>query len=159
MKKLSTYLLTFFMIMFWGFRIILALADTTGRNIGISIPNANIEIILLFVTLVCIVLVIKRKLIGALLYLLIYGGYFGPVFIGQIINIATAQNELEINFYLEFLVTFVGLVIPIAVLFDMLLDKNRMAHPADKKTDWFYKNEEYDRKLDERADKNNYRTL
>lgn len=28
-----------------------------------------------------------------------------------------------------------------------------------KKTDWFYKNEEFDRKLDDRADKNNYRTL
>ena len=25
--------------------------------------------------------------------------------------------------------------------------------------DWFYKNEQYDRKLDDRADKNNYRTL
>ena len=38
-------------------------------------------------------------------------------------------------------------------------DKNRKAHPKDKKTDWFYKNEQYDRKLDERADKNNYRTM
>ena len=45
------------------------------------------------------------------------------------------------------------------VLFEMLIEKNRMAHPVDKKTDWFYKNEEYDRKLDDRADKNNYRTL
>jgi len=30
---------------------------------------------------------------------------------------------------------------------------------VDKQTDWFYKNKEYDRKLDERADKNQYRTL
>ena len=44
-------------------------------------------------------------------------------------------------------------------IFDLLLDKNRKAHPKDKKTDWFYKNEQYDRKLDDRADKNNYRTL
>ena len=29
----------------------------------------------------------------------------------------------------------------------------------DKKTDWFYGDEKYDRKMDERADKNNYRTL
>lgn len=159
MKKLSTYLLTFFMIMFWGFRVILALSDGLGRDMGISVPNSNIEIILLFVTLVCIVLVIKRKIVGSLLYLLIYGAYFGPVFIGQIMTIATAGDQLDINFYLDFIVSFIGLVIPIAVLFDMLLDKNRMNHPTDKKTDWFYKNEEYDRKMDERADKNNYRTL
>ena len=41
----------------------------------------------------------------------------------------------------------------------VLLDKNRKNNPKDKKTDWFYQNEEFDRKLDDRADKNNYRTL
>ena len=46
-----------------------------------------------------------------------------------------------------------------AVLLDLLLDKNRKENPKDKKTDWFYKNEEFDRKLDDRADKNNYRTM
>jgi hypothetical protein len=57
------------------------------------------------------------------------------------------------------MVSLIGIVIPIAVLIDILLDKNRKVHPVDKKTDWFYKNEEYDRKMDDRADKNNYRTL
>lgn len=53
--------------------------------------------------------------------------------------------------------SFVGMVIPIAVFLNMLVDKNRMAHPVDKKTDWFYKNKEFDRKLDERVDQNQYR--
>ena len=35
-------------------------------------------------------------------------------------------------------------------------DKNKKTNPKDKKTDWFYKNEQFDRKLDERADKNNF---
>ena len=39
-----------------------------------------------------------------------------------------------------------------------LLDRDKN-NPKDKKTDWFYTNEQYDRQLDERADKNNYRTL
>ena len=39
-------------------------------------------------------------------------------------------------------VSSIGIIIPIAVLFDLLVDKNRKAHPKDKKTDWFYKNEE-----------------
>lgn len=159
MKKLSTYLLSFFMIMFWGIRIVLSLANALGKDMGITIPNETVEIILLFITLVCIILVVKRKLIGSLIYLLTYGAYFGPVFFGQIMSIATAESQMDINFYLDFLVNFVGIVIPIAVIFDMLLDRNRMAHPKDKKTDWFYNNEQYDRKLDERADKNNYRTL
>ena len=55
--------------------------------------------------------------------------------------------------------SIIGIIIPIAVLIDLLLDKGRMAHPVDKKTDWFYKNEQFDREMDERADKNNYRTL
>ena len=50
---------------------------------------------------------------------------------------------------------------PILLLDDFMseLDKNRKNNPKDKKTDWFYKNEEFDRKLDDRADKNNYRTM
>ena len=30
-------------------------------------------------------------------------------------------------------------------------------NPKDKKTDWFYKNEQFDRKFDERADRNEYK--
>ena len=29
--------------------------------------------------------------------------------------------------------------------FDLLLDKNRKANPKNKKTDWFFKNEKFDR--------------
>ena len=61
--------------------------------------------------------------------------------------------------YFNAFVSLVGMIIPIAVLLDLLLDKGRKAHPVDKKTDWFYKNKQFDRELDERADKNNYRTL
>lgn len=68
-------------------------------------------------------------------------------------------GNAPIELYSNLLVCLVGIVIPIAAFFDVLLDKNRKANPIDKKTDWFYKNKEYDRKLDERADKNQYRTL
>ena len=56
-------------------------------------------------------------------------------------------------------ISLIAIALPSIALFDILLDRNRMKNPVDKKTDWFYKNEQYDRKLDERADKNNYRTL
>ena len=56
-------------------------------------------------------------------------------------------------------ISLIGVILPIAVLFDLKIDKNRKANPVDKKTDWYYKDEKYDREMDERADKNNYRTL
>ena len=83
--------------------------------------------------------------------------YYGPSFVNHIMQMI--DGTLEINSYMGVLFEFFGLVIAIAAVFDVLLDKNRKAHPTDKKTDWFYKNKEFDRKLDDRADKNNYRTL
>lgn len=159
MKNLSTYLVVMFMIMYWIFRVVLAVTNTVGVDLGITIPNYNMEIALLFITIVSIVLVIKRNIIGSLLYLISYALYFGmPVFNG-IMSIANADSSFDINTYTTLFVNALGIVIPLFVLFEMLIEKNRMAHPVDKKTDWFYKNKEYDRKLDDRADKNNYRTL
>lgn len=40
---------------------------------------------------------------------------------------------------------------------DILVNKNRNLGSGTKKADWFYKNEDYDRKFDERADRNQYR--
>ncbi len=159
MKNLSTYLLVMFMAMFWAFRIIVAITYNLGIDFGGIVPlNMNLEIILLFVTLLSMLLVIKRKMVGALIYLLSYGMYFG-VDLYNNITLILGGETLSVMTYLNMIISFIGMIIPIAVLFDLLADKNRKAHPVDKKTDWFYKNENYDRKLDERADKNNYRTL
>ena len=159
MKNLSTYLVVMFMIMYWFFRVVLAVTNTVGVDLGITIPNYNMEIVLLFITIVSIVLVIKRNIIGSLLYLISYALYFGKPLLNGIMAIASADGSFDINIYTTLFANALGIVIPLFVLFEMLIEKNRMAHPVDKKTDWFYKNEEYDRKLDDRADKNNYRTL
>jgi signal transduction histidine kinase len=159
MKNLSTYLVVMFMIMYWIFRIVLAVTNTIGIDMGITIPNYNMEIALLFITIVSIVLVIKRNIIGSLLYLLSYALYFGTPLFNGIMAVVSSDGSFDINSYTTLFVNALGIVIPLFVLFEMLIEKNRMAHPVDKKTDWFYKNEEYDRKLDDRADKNNYRTL
>ena len=159
MKNLSTYLVVMFMIMYWIFRIVLAVTNTIGIDMGVTIPNYNMEIALLFITIVSIVLVIKRNIIGSLLYLLSYALYFGTPLFNGIMAVVSSDGSFDINSYTTLFVNALGIVIPLFVLFEMLIEKNRMAHPVDKKTDWFYKNEEYDRKLDDRADKNNYRTL
>lgn len=161
MKKFSTWMLVMFIVMFWLFRVLLALSAELNWEMGALRPlNTQIEIILLFVVLVCIVLIVKRKMLGGLIYLLAYGLYFG---VDVVSNINVLLNALEggvdINLYVNLLLSLIGILLPIATLLDLLMDKARKANPKDKKTDWFYDNEKFDRDLDERADKNNYRTL
>lgn len=124
---------------------------------GITPINSNYEIILLFVTLLCMILVVKRKLSGALIYLLGYGSYFGVDLFNKLPSLI--EGGINLNNSLAVMISLIGIILPIAVLLDMLADKARKIHPVDKKTDWFYKNEQFDRKLDDRADKNNYRTM
>ena len=158
MKSVGSYLLVFFMAMFWVFRIIVALTGTMGIEFAFQPINQSIEIILLFVTLLCIILVVKRKLLGGVIYLIGYGMYFGLDLYNTVISIMNGAT-IDLTQYAVILMSFIGVILPICVVFELLLDKNRKAHPVDKKTDWFYKNEQFDRKMDERADKNNYRIL
>ncbi len=156
MRSLSSYLFLFFMVMFWVFRLIVAFTTSLGINFGFEPLNMNMEIILLFVTLLSIVLVAKRKLLGGIIYLITYGMYFGVDLYNTVIKIIEG-TPLTVTEASNIMVSFVGIIIPVVVFFTLLVDKNRTAHPVDKKTDWFYKNKEFDRKIDDRADQNQYR--
>ena len=159
MKNFSTWLLVCFMVMFWVFRIMVALMAQLHQEFFITPFDLTMEIILLFVVLACLILVVKRKMAGALIYLFAYGMYFGSDVATKLSALFEDASQLGLNDYTALIISLMGIILPIAVLLDLLADKNRKAHPKDKKTDWFYKNEQYDRKLDESADKNNYRTL
>ena len=100
---------------------------------------------------------IKRRLTAALIYALCNFIYLGPFFVQNFIQLI--NKTLPMDMYMTTLIELFGLGLAVAGMFDVLLDKSRKANPMDKKTDWFYKNKDYDRKLDDRADKNNYRTL
>lgn len=159
MKKFSTYLLVVFMMLFWVLRIVITLASQLGKSfMGIVPMNETFEIAILFLTLLCVVLIVKRKMIGSLLYLTIHAIYFGGDVTNKL-NILARNETLILAQSTEFMYSLIGIILPLAVLLDLLLDKNRKMNPKDEKTDWFYKNEQFDRKLDDRADKNNYRTL
>lgn len=159
MKNLSTWLLVFFMIMFWGFRVIVAVTSQLALEFGGFTPlNFTAEVLLAFAVLVCIVLVIKRHILGGLLYLLFHGMYFGADILNTVMKMMEAEEGFVMN-YANTLASAVGIILAIAVLLDMAVDKGRKLNPKDKKTDWFYTNKDFDRELDERADKNNYRTM
>ena len=153
MKSLTTYLFVMFMAIFWIFRIIVAFCYNLGVNF-VAVPmDLNFEVVLLFLDFIAIILVIKRISLGGVFYLIGHGLYFG---IDTFNGVMAMMNNEAVN-YGNFMFSFIGIIIPILVLFDLLLDKNRKEHPVDKKTDWFYKNEDFDRKYDERADKNQYK--
>ena len=156
MKNLSSWLIVIFIIMYWAFRVIVAVTGSMGLDFITKPIDNNIEIALLFIVLACVPFIFKRKLIGAIIYLASYGWYFGRGLIDNAMRLINNET-LSMEVYTDMFFALIAIALPIVALFDILLDKNRMKNPIDKKTDWFYKNEEYDRKLDERADKNNYR--
>lgn len=157
MKNFSSWLIMMIALLFWGFRLVGTLFYSIGTDFMFEPSDLTMEVVLLFVTFICICFFAKRRLWASIIYLVGHFLYYGPVFIIHFMQII--ENTIDISVYMGTFFEFVGLVLPLVAMFDVLIDKNRKANPKDKKTDWFYKNKDYDRKLDERADKNNYRTL
>lgn len=157
MQKFSTWMIVMFMILFLLLRIICTYCSQMGIEFMAQPLDFSLEIFIIFTAVLCIVLIIKRKWLGVILYLIAYEGYFGVDIFNNFNNLV--EGTLSASQYMNIFFSFIGMVLPLVVLFDMLFDKNRELNPTDKKTDWFYKNKEFDRKMDERSDKNNYRTL
>lgn len=155
MTSLFSYLITMLGGIFWLIRVVIAVAYTMSADIGIEPLDPNIEIILLFITLFCMIFIIKRNIIGALVYFVAYGLYFGTDLFNGITNIINGQTGLVD--YLSLFLSLIGVIIPFLTVMDIFLNKERKGSTKDAKTDWFYTNEEYTRKLDERADKNQYK--
>ena len=156
MKNLSSWLIAFFALMYWAFRIIVTFTYSMGMDFVTQPIDMTMEIVLLFVTFICICFIFKRNLLTTLIYFLAHLLYFGSDVLTGVGAIMDGQGAIDI--YTNLFFDAIGILIPHVALIDVLLDKNRKLNPTDKKTDWFYKNKDYDRKLDERADKNNYRT-
>jgi len=161
MANFSTWLLAIFMVMFWLFRAIVALCTQFSVDfLGIVAYNFYWEVAIAFLTLLCIILVVKRKLVGSLFYLMLYGVYFGEHFITNIIPLVQGQVALSTDFAMNIFVDLVAILLAFFVLMDMLVDKGRKANPIDGKTDWYFKNEKYDEELkarDQREDQNEYK--
>ena len=157
MKSLSSWLIAIFAFMFWGFRVVTAVLYSIGTEFVAEPIDLTMEIALLFITFICICFIPRRKLLPVIIYLIAHACYYGIYLYQNIMSVIEGTGTL--TSYMSLLVALIGIVIPIAAFFDVLLDRNRKANPIDKKTDWFYKNKEFDRKMDDRADKNQYKTL
>lgn len=147
------YIITTFAAIFWIFRLMVALMFSTEAGFSIVPLNMTLEIILLFVTFICIILIAKRKMIGAVIYLIAQGAYFGVDAYKTLSSITSGQ---ETN-YITFLVSIIAIIIPILAIMDIGLSTGKKSSFGNKKTDWFYGTTDYDRNLDDRADKNQYK--
>ena len=76
MTSLFSYLLTFFAIIFWAFRAIATLLFQLEVDFFTQPLNVTYEIMVLFATLPCLILVVKRNIVGAAAYLGLYVAYF-----------------------------------------------------------------------------------
>ena len=157
----STIIIVMFMVMFWMFRAIVAVCTQYSIDLnGVVAYNMNLEIIISFIVLLCILLVIKRKLIGGLAYVLVYGLYYGEHFVETMVVLSKGAETLSINLSMNLICDFIAIILAFFCIFDLLVDKNRKANPKDRKTDWYFNNKEYDDELakrDDREDKNEYK--
>lgn len=150
MDSVGDFLCGIFMTMFWIFRIIVTALSYLQIEFMFTSTNVNLEIGLLFLTFVCIICVFKRITLGGLVYCIAYCAYFGPSLYENITAGITPENRILV------LIDFFAIILACVVLLNIIMSKTRKVSNKHD-TEWFYKGEQYDRQLDERADKNNYR--
>lgn len=149
------YMITTFAGVFWIIRLAIALIFTADVEFPIVPLNMTFEIVVLFITFICIILIAKRKMFGAVVYLITQGAYFG---VDTYKNIqAIVEGTPQTANYVSLFISAIAVIIPILAIMDIGLSSGKKGSGKNKKTDWFYGTDEYDRKFDDRADKNQYK--
>lgn len=157
MRTMSHYLIIMLSVILFIFRLIVVFTTVLGIEFAVQSINVNYEMIFLVIMLISIILMTKSKLSGAIIFLISSIAYYGPTLLNQLIYLS--NNTISIEAAMQIVISLICVIIPIFAFFIIAFAKQQERKPVDKKTDFFYKNEAYDRKYDERADKNNYRTL
>jgi len=152
---MTGYIVTAFAGIFWLFRVIVTLLFSMEAGFGIVPMNMTFEIILLFVTFVCIILIAKKNMIGAVIYLIAQCAYFGVDAYKTIATIIEGQPQT--TDYISLFISIIAVAIPIFAIMGIGLSSGKKGSHRNKNTDWFYGTTDYDRNLDDRADKNQYK--
>ncbi len=61
MKSVFSWFITSMAVVFWIFRVIITIMETIRIDFIITPIDTNIEITLLFITIPCIILILKKK--------------------------------------------------------------------------------------------------
>ena len=146
--ELLSYMVNMFAIMFWLFRVYVALMVSSGSEIQFTTPGLELEITVIFITLISIFMIFKRNLIFASIYLGTYFAFFTYGIALMNGNISTNKQLLNA------MVMIAGIIIALLNFLDVMFNKNRKGSTKDNKTDWFYATDKYEREYDERVDRN-----
>lgn len=157
MKTMSNYLIVMLTVMLFILRLIVVFTAALGIEFMVQPVNINYEIALLFVMIISIILMSKNKLLGPVILVIASLAYYGPSLLEQITYLSS--NNVNSELAMQAVVSVICIIIPVFAFFIIAFAKEQEKRPVDKKTDFFYKNDAYDRKYDERADRNNYRTM
>ena len=152
MNSLTDMLIAMFMVMFWILRFVIAFAsETTGDFGGFIVFDKTIEIILLFVTVLCFALITRKSIFGGILYLGTYGYYFGRYIITNI------QNLSDLSIIQNVAIATMGVLLALFAFLNIIIGKMSRKGHTDSRTGWFFDNKETDRTSDDRSDKNQYK--
>ena len=117
METVGDFLCGILMTMFWIFRIVVTALSYLEIEFAIQSINVNVEIVLLFLTLICIICVFKRKVIGGLAYCIMNIAYFGP----------DLFTRMQIGIIPEtagpVMVDFVAIILAAMILLNIILSK------------------------------------
>jgi len=152
--SMLSFTMSLFTIIFWLIRVVVAFTASMNIEFLLTPLNLQTEIILTFITLISIILIFKRSMIGALIYLISHWGYFGI----HIYNILMRTETIVLKDNINIMVSALGILLPFIVFIDIGLGQSsKKTSNKTKKTDWYYQNDKFDRQYDERADKNQYK--
>lgn len=148
--------ITILAIIFWVFRIAVTLMYSAEINFLVVPMNMTFEIVLLFLTFIWILLIARKKMVGAIFYLITQCAYFGVDAYKNLELIMNGTN-VDTNVYLNLGISILAVIIPFLAIMCIGLDNGKGRKKQTKQTDWFYGNSDYDRKFDDRADRNQYK--
>ena len=126
MVGMLSYLISFLGILFWGFRLVVVFCASMEIEFAVTPININLEIALLFVTIPCFALVLKRNVWGAFTYFILFTAYFGNDLYSCLMN-HTGNTE-------TILIDALGVILPLVSFIDIWINRNRMGSGEDKKT-------------------------
>jgi len=149
------YLMTGMAGIFWLFRAVIAIFATLEKPFPVVPLNLTIEIVLLFVSFICLVLVLRKRMFVAIIYMISNFAYFGVDLYKSIE--AIIEEGATLNSYPNLIFSFIGVILPFLIFASIGLNTGTKSAGNTKSTDWFYKSTEHDRVYDERADRNQYK--
>ena len=156
MKSFANWMIVIFLITFWLFRVAVAYFAAKELEFMVAPISLEIEIVMLFVTFICIACMVKQFKIGGFVYFATSLLYYGLDIYNDFTGIISGTSFQDMNRAAQVFASIVGMCLAIAALIDVL--SYDIKGTESKNTEWFYKGN-IERQKDDRDDNNQYRIL